>query len=175
MVVMTSSEYTRTQVLRFRPSYLANLQRLVGRAVRAEELLSPTETMKLPQSKMRDCPKETREFRSPFVQSDDWKSFVAILQNLNSSPISIWIEHTRGIGTLVVPELSQINFTEVFKIPGQLAVFMTLDGRNKMLLTDEVDDKAEVVELQGFDWSNAFDIFIGGSLIETSNVRSSSH
>jgi hypothetical protein len=175
MVLMTSNEYTRSQVLRFRPSYLANLQRLVGREVRTDDLLSPAETRQIPNLKLRECPKETREYRAPFVQNDDWRELVAVLQKLNASPVSIWIEHTSGIGALVVPELSQINFGEVFKMPGQLAVFMTLDGRNKMLLTDEPDEKAEVVELQGLDWTNAFDLFYGGNLVDKANARVKRH
>jgi hypothetical protein len=175
MVTMYSSDYTRAQVLRFRPTHLASLRRLVGREVCAADLLSSVETNKMPHLRLSDCPKETREFRAPFVDSSCWRELIEVLKTLNSSPISIWIEHTRGIGTLVVPGLSEVNFSEVFKIPGQVATFMTADGKNTMLLTDEVDDKAEIVELQGFDWSNAFDLFSGGTLIETPRVRASRH
>ena len=88
-----------------------------------------------------------------------------ILQKLNPSPIAIWITHTRGIGALVVPTLRDINHTYAFQITGGLAAFVTTDRNDRLLVDNDLHDRSETIELQGVNWSNAFDLFNGGNVL----------
>ena len=160
-----TSEYSRTQVLRHRPSYLADLQMLMGWPVAADDLLSTDESLFIREGKFKKCPKMERHFRAGFVGSNDFFELLGILQKLNPSPISVWITHTRGIGALVVPTLRDISYTYAFQIVGELAAFVTTDGNDRLLVVNDLDDRSETIELQGVNWSNAFDLFKGGIVV----------
>lgn len=160
-----TNEYSRTQVLRNRPSYLADLQLLVGRPVAVHDLLFTDETLAIREGKFKECPREERHFRAGFVGSKDFFELLDILHKLNPSPISVWITHTRGIGALVVPVLRDINYTYAFQITGGLAAFVTTDGNDRLLVDNDLDDRSETIELQGVNWPNAFDLFNGGIVV----------
>ena len=170
-----TSEYSRTQVLRQRPSYIADLQMLVGRPVAADDLMSTDETLALREGKFKQCPKTERHFPAGFVGSNDFFNLLGILQKLNPSPISVWITHTRGIGALVVPTLRDINYTYAFQITGELAAFVTTDGNDRLLVDNDLDDRSETIELQGVNWSNAFDLFSGGVAVPSTPKEEMRH
>ena len=140
-----TSEYSRTQVLRHRPSYLADLQMLMGWPVAADDLLSTDESLFIREGKFKKCPKMERHFRAGFVGSNDFFELLGILQKLNPSPISVWITHTRGIGALVVPTLRDISYTYAFQIVGELAAFVTTDGNDRLLVVNDLDDRSEIL------------------------------
>jgi hypothetical protein len=175
---MEMTEYTRTQFLRYRKSYLAELEKFVGRVVRTDELMSASEAgALLGNAKFRRCPKVFRKFHEGFVGSTSFFKLLKILEELNPSPVSIWVLHTQGMGALVVPSLKEIDHKFAFVTDGEVASFITTDGNDIIVIENEIDDHTETIELQGLNWSGAFDIFQSQMLIveETQTETKTEH
>jgi hypothetical protein len=140
---------------------LTDLRKLAGRSIDVGNLASIEQTTEIRNGKFRECPKVALDFPIGFVGSNDFKSLIGILQSLNSSAISIWIRDTIAIGTLVIPTLNDIDFFSCFEVFGEVTTVITTDAEDRMLLVNDPDDKTETIELQGVNWSNAYDLYVG--------------
>jgi hypothetical protein len=161
------NEYTRATVLRIRSRYLNDMQQLLGRLVGNDELLPIEETKRFRLGKFSRCPKTVAEFPAGFVASAMFLELIAVLKSVNPVAVSIWIRDTIGIGTIVVSDLHEINFPNSFNVTGQLAAFITIDGKDRMLIENDLEEKTETIELQGIHWIALIDFLTeaGGTII----------
>ena len=169
------SEYTRTEVLRYRPRYLEDLSKLVGRRVSANELLPVDQTRTLSGENLNVVPKIDTYFDPGFADSHHFQKLLNILVQLNSNPVAIWIRHTIGIGALVVPSLKFVIHSQAFHIEGEVAAYVTIDRKNRMRVDNDVDDRNECVQLQGIEWTNAIDLYSGAMIKAESEASWLSH
>ena len=138
--------------------YLNELEVLLGRVVKSEELGSVDEAEEVRRKSIKLSSGPISSCNIPFSDknNDRFKQFLNKLISANSSPVFIWTPRTINCGILTIPDLSEIKMDFSFGINQEgILVFLTSDICDRLLLdfgVGETNEERLTIELQGNNW-----------------------
>jgi len=143
------------------PRYLSELSNLFGRPVSKEELLSPDETAVLQQQSRVHKRELPWRVQIPFSErlGRPFKALLSALEELNPSPVYVWIKHARECGVPRPTQLRDVHFDFDFAaLPSGIVSISTSDLADDMVLEfskDENHQEILLVEVSGPRWRTA--------------------
>lgn len=139
--------------------HLDELQALVGRPVRAEELESLERTKVLGEvARKQFSPLEKLTVEIPFSDrlSERFRDFVHRLRASNPSPVYVWIERANECGALLLPTITSVRFDFDFSIESNGIISISTHDQSDRLVLDfyvsDDGDKRMTVSTQGNAW-----------------------